>query len=146
MFHRILVPVDGSKGSRHALHAAAEIAKRFEAEVHLICVIEATTHYPPGVVMIDADKGREWAQGVLDKACARLREEGILRCEPHQAEGHPAEAVLEVARKYGADLIVMGTHGRRGFDRRVMGSVAEEVVRLSPVPVTTVHLDGGAST
>jgi len=145
MFHRILVPVDGSKGSRRALCAAAEFAKRFAAEVHLLCVIEATTHYPPGVVMVDADKGRAWAQGVLDHACARLREGGLDACARHAVEGHPAEAILRAVGEYGMDLIVMGTHGRRGFERRVMGSVAEEVVRLSPVPVTTVHLDGGTS-
>ncbi len=62
-----------------------------------------------------------------------------MRCETLVTSGDPAEQVLETARDLDADLIVMGTHGRKGLSHLVLGSVAERVVRESPIPVLTAH-------
>jgi nucleotide-binding universal stress UspA family protein len=70
---------------------------------------------------------------------ARERIPAAVRCETLVISGDPAERVLETARGLNADLIVMGTHGRKGLGHLVLGSVAERVVRESPIPVLTTH-------
>ena len=75
---------------------------------------------------------------------ARKRIPGTVRYETLVVNGWPGEAVLKAARDLDADLIVMGTHGRTGLSHLVLGSVAERVVRESPVPVLTAHAKTGA--
>lgn len=145
MFQNVLVPVDGSKGSSKALHLTAEIAKKFGAKVFLLFAVEPPGMlYPPGLSYVDLmENTTKWGREIVGEAAERLQEEGLTQVEQHVREGHPAQVILEAAQEWAIDLIVMGTHGRRGLDRMLLGSVAEEVVRLSQVPVLTVRLRNG---
>jgi nucleotide-binding universal stress UspA family protein len=81
------------------------------------------------------------AQEALDSALSSARAR-YPRCEGLLQAGAPYERILAVAKESGVDLIAMGTHGRRGVSRFMLGSVAERIVRMSPVPVLTVALPG----
>lgn len=145
MFKKILVPVDGSEGSDKALRTAAEIAQRFKAKVYLLFVAEPPGMlYPPGLSYVDLmENTLKWGKEIAAQATERLRQAGIGQTESHVREGHPAQAILDSVAEWAIDLVVMGTHGRRGLDRVLLGSVAEEVVRRCPVPVITVRLRNG---
>ena len=97
--------------------------------------------FPDGVLLPNAEIASRivtWAQSELD-ACVAKRSESSVSITPILRQGdHPRE-VLSVAEEVVADLIVMGTHGRRGLSRALIGSTTESVVRTSPVPVMTVH-------
>ena len=142
MFRKILVPMDGSEGGEAALRAAAETARKFKAEADVLFVVE-TVYLPPEIAYAGLREGNlKWGRKVTQKAARFLAQAGIpqARVRAHVLEGHPADVILETAKKLKSDLIVMGTHGRRGLDRLLLGSVAERVLRLSPVPVMTVRI------
>lgn len=140
MFQRILVPTDFSRSADRALtlarnaFPAAKIKLVHVLDVRAMAVPDLTTG---GVapVMPTAGLQREIGQGDLDRL-TRVAQEGE---EYELVSGEPVQSILEVARTSGADLIVMGTHGREGIERFFLGSVAERVVRESPVPVLTVR-------
>ena len=141
MTKRLLVPVDGAEGGEAVLAAAADLALRFDAAVHALYVVESPARfYAPGAAFDEllADT-RDWGGEVLVQAAAALKARGVNRVETHLEEGHPAQVILERAKAWQVDLIVMGTHGRRGLNRLLLGSIAEEVVRCSPIPVLTVR-------
>lgn len=136
-FKHILVPTDFSDPSERALSMAAELARAFDAKLSLLHVWSIpNTGYAEALAWpIDAMEAA--AKRALDDALAstvRLyaKTDAILR------EGNEWKQVLDVVDELGIDLVVMGTHGRRGLPRLVLGSVAEKVVRLCPVPVLTV--------
>lgn len=141
MYKHILCPVDGSEGSGKALHEAAKLATQFDAKIFLLHVRE-----PPTAVdyMAYADPDPtaqiEFGQKVLEESSQQLKEKGVEQVEMVMQEGQPAHLILNYVEDVDIDLIVMGTHGRRGLDHMLMGSVAEKVVRLSPVPVMTLQL------
>jgi nucleotide-binding universal stress UspA family protein len=153
MYPRILVPVDGSPTSQRGLGEAIALAKQLQSSLVLLHVIE----YTP--VMIEIATSTTWeniANGLRDAGRKVLE----TAHEQAQSQGVDAEAVLEdlaamrvadaivdAATAHRCGLIVIGTHGRRGVGRLLMGSDAELVVRLSPVPVLMVRLPdvvGGA--
>ena len=141
MYRKILVPLDGSPGSEKALHEAAELAEQFAAKVFLLHVREPLTAVEYlGYSDPDPKAQIEFGQEVLAQGLQQLKEEGLEEMETVFQEGQPAHTILQYAEQLEVDLIVMGTHGRRGLDHVLMGSVAEKVVRLSPVPVLTVAL------
>ena len=114
MYRRILVPTDGSAGSRAALAEAVELADRFDATVHSLYVADTSAAHAE--------------TGYID----------IVESFERIGEETTAEAV-DYADEAGADLVVMGTHGRTGLDRYLLGSVTEKVVRTADVPVLTVR-------
>lgn len=132
---RILVPIDGSTTSDKALAAALELARETGASVRLFHFLELT--YATG---LDFDGQarlllREAGEQILAKALAGARSAGVpaesrLRDQPAERLG---EAVADAAREWNADLIVVGTHGRHGVGRVLLGSGAEQIVRLAPV-------------
>lgn len=140
---KILCPVDFSPGAREALARAEDLAKRFSAEIYLLHAYENPVYVLPmsGYVgptaeilggirtQLDQEMGRWKAE--VEKAGVRVRADVV--------EGAAYRAVVDVARDYQPDLIVMGTHGRTGFSHALIGSVAERVVRLAPCPVMTVR-------
>jgi len=139
---QILVPVDFSPYSEHALDYALTLARQLEATVHLVNVVGIPMTGAPEIGMAFTatllDQMTVDNQGALDKLAASRRSvaklgKAIVRL------GDPRDAILQTAEELGADLIVMGTHGRRGISRALLGSVAEMVVRTSPVPVLTVR-------
>ncbi len=136
---KILVPTDFSSCSEAATKAALVLARRFEAELTLLHVVEMTagaeeTFYPP-VDLVGAVESE--ALDALNQACRRI--EGTVTVHTAIRRGSPWVQVLETAEVLGADLIVMGTHGRTGFFRALIGSTTEKVVRTSKVAVLTVH-------
>jgi len=148
MYRTILVPTDGSDGAAAALDHALDLADRYDATIHALNVVgdanflsygdEAATGYDTQAVREGlAERGEELVETVRERAADR----GV-DCVAAVCSGGPAhEEIVEYAESEGIDLVVMGTHGRRGFDRILMGSVAEKVVRLSPVPVMTVRYE-----
>ena len=147
MYEKILVPVDGSDPAAGGLAEAIKIAKSFGGRIRLVHVvnefiIDAT--YGPGAYTNDILKSlRDIGAGILKDAEALVRKAGVA-AESVLLEsigGPAAEPIAEQARQWPADLIVMGTHGRRGFARLALGSDAEEVVRIMPVPVLLVRAE-----
>lgn len=146
MSTRILVPVDGSPTSNRGLAEALSIAKSRKARLCLLHVVDNTviTKAPElGGFYSDQllDMMRESGKKVLEKSLAAARKAGV-RAEGILIESltRPvADSIVAQARKWRATLIVIGTHGRRGLSRLLMGSDAESVVRASPVPVLLVR-------
>jgi nucleotide-binding universal stress UspA family protein len=127
-----------------ALRRAIDLARPFKATLTLVHVIDFPGYVYSAVPFADVDLFAQFesaARAQLDEAFRRVSLEypharAVMR--PHGGRGVPAEILLAIA-SVGADLVVMGTHGRHGIARALLGSVAEKVVRLSPVPVLTVH-------
>jgi len=143
--NRILFPTDFSAVAEDAFSHAAHLAMRYDAEVYVFNVVtpqEAHEMNPMEYLPLEEVEGRPGmfympAEGVDVKTPAE--EEGRVRVTYGQIESvSPAHAIIEQAKSDDVDLIVMGTHGRRGFDRLLSGSVSEEVVREAPCPVFTV--------
>ena len=132
----ILHPTDFSERSDCAFHLACSLARDHGARVIVLHV------FPPPVVHGEVVARRQ-PDGYEDRLWADLRRirppDPKVAVEHRLLEGEPAKAILHAARDGGCDLIVMGTHGRTGLRRVLMGSVAEEVVRLAPCPVLTVN-------
>jgi len=133
----ILFPTDGSTCAEYAHAHAAFLAEQSDAELHILRVVETSglddlAHL---VDITEADILEQLHVPVPSRAEAP-GDERIHRAK--RTHGSAAEGVLAYADEQDTDLVVMGTHGRRGVDRLLMGSVAEEVVRLSDCPVLTV--------
>src|SRR6267142_7290901 len=145
-YKRILVPVDGSPTSDLGLREAIDFAKAQKARLQLVHVVDVHNSLLAGAQggaymadLIEALKQR--GRRILEKAAELARKAG-LACDTVLLEtltGPAAEPILRQAKKARVDLIVMGTHGRRGLRRLVMGSDAEHIVRNAPVPVMLVR-------
>jgi nucleotide-binding universal stress UspA family protein len=138
-FKHILVPTDFSPAADDALDLALSLATPFASKVTLLHAYEnpvATYGYAEMMSWPIADMA-DAAQKELDKALAKVKER-YPTATAILAHGAPWEKILETAKNLDCDLVVMGTHGRRGLARVAFGSVAEKIVRLSPVPVLTV--------
>lgn len=136
----ILVPTDFSEHADQALEYAAALAAQIDAKIHLVHAITVPLNgvrevsYGSAVIESTAKE----VQAGLDKLAARFRER--VSMAPVRVEvGDAREVIDQVAEKIGAELIVMGTHGRRGVKRMLLGSVAESVVRSAPCPVLTIR-------
>jgi nucleotide-binding universal stress UspA family protein len=142
----ILVPTDYNATSEAALAYAINLASLVGATVHVLHAYEIPVYGAPDTAFVASPETmqaiKNAAQKGLDAAIARFQPRGVP-LEGHLAEGRAWEAILETSARVGADLIVIGTHGRRGIARALLGSVAEKVVRTSKVPVLTVHDDAG---
>jgi universal stress protein A len=136
---RILVPVDFSETSAAALRYGVELARGFKARLHLLHVPEhpgeaAEAEYPIGLFETMQNAAHDRLRHLLTDADANeLRPQCSMRL------GTAPEEIVDYAQEHDIDLIVMGTHGRTGLARVLLGSVAETVVRTAPCPVLTVH-------
>ena len=143
----ILVATDFNPPSQAAVAYAVSLAQKLGAKVHVVHAFELPlVGFPDGVLTVTAEMaGRilDAAQTALNKIVAEYEKQGV-KLETSLEQADPREGVLQAAKKFGADLIVMGTHGRRGIARALIGSVTEAVVRTSPVPVLTVHQESPA--
>jgi len=146
IYSRILVPYDGSPSSRQGLAEAIRVAKPFGSTIRIVHVIDEPRHID-GYVTYGAYADyilphlREHAKRLVANAGRNVTDAG-LRVESGIADIpglRACDVVLREAADWGADLIVMGTHGRRGLDRLLLGSDAEQVLRGSPVPVLLVR-------
>lgn len=142
MYKRILVPVDGSETSGKALAAAIDLARTSGGQVHLVhCVDELAYVSAYDYVGALINLVRENGAKVLAEAAETCRAAGVDAVStfldaPGQRLG---DSVAQQAKQWKADLIVVGTHGRRGVDRLVMGSGAEQIIRMSPAPVLVIR-------
>jgi nucleotide-binding universal stress UspA family protein len=145
MFHRILVPIDGSDAARQGLKEALRLAPPWGSTLRLLHVTCALPFAREMANPADLEGYRhsleKRAQHLLGDSGALARKAGlIVETAVRELEhGTPASAIVAEAACSASDLIVMGTHGRSGLARAVAGSNAEEVVRRSPVPVLVVH-------
>ena len=138
-YEKIMVATDGSKAVRKAIDAAIELARLSGAKLYAVYVIVPAGYSPRD---FGWEKSlREFLQDEGDKAVAFVEDAGKtagIKVEPVTLEGHPAEKILEFAEQEDIDLIVMGTLGKTGLERFLLGSVAENVVRHSKIPVLVV--------
>ncbi len=139
---KILCSVDFSDCSGHALQYALDFAREFEAKLILLHVVEipfVPSYAMAGVpdLSLPVDQLEAGARERLDQLVRECREEHA-DVEGSVRTGTAFVEIIDAAREAGADLIVMGTHGRTGLRQLLIGSVAEKVVRKSPCPVLTV--------
>ena len=141
-FHKILVPVDGSSTSSQALDYALQLARDNHSQVRAMHAIDELGYLSgyeySGELMATARKN---ATEGLQKAVVAAQAQGVpldthLIDQPGQRLG---QSVADEAARWGADLVVVGTHGRRGVGRVLLGSGAEQIVRMAPVAVLTVR-------
>jgi universal stress protein A len=133
-FKKILCPVDFDPNSLLALRLASELAQERKATLYLLHVVAI----PPGPEMALPFGKIETAARTKLERLARQKVSGKARYQVEIMIGDPGVEVLQAAKRSGANLIVMATHGRRGLRRLVLGSVAEHVVREASCPVLTV--------
>jgi nucleotide-binding universal stress UspA family protein len=150
MYQRILVPVDGSPTSIRGLDEAIRLGKLTGARLLLVHGVDQLS-FATGFEIYTGDVAgmlRESGQQVLAEARARVEAAGVP-VETYLSEAfgqRVCELVLEQARAFQAELIVLGTHGRRGVGRLLLGSDAEQIVRIAPVPVLLVRGIGETAT
>lgn len=144
LYHRILHPTDFSRASRPAFDRAVALAKQDRAELLLVHVMVPPAPFvgdgyvsPKTYEDLEA-AARRSAESHMKAALARAKKAGV-RATALLVEGMPFDQIVRIAKSKRADLIVIGTHGRTGFSRFFLGSVAERVVQLAPCPVLTVR-------
>jgi nucleotide-binding universal stress UspA family protein len=142
MFKNLVVALDGSACSARALELALALAKAEGSNLAVCSVAEPLPVYPPAAPSLMAEQAlaevRGHAQEVVDDAVSKAGAAGITT-EGRVLIGDPVYEIVGYSAKKAADGIVMGTHGRSGLKRLFMGSVAEGILRCSPVPVLTVR-------
>lgn len=151
MYSLILVPVDGSAASTQGLNEAIELARSLKARIRLAHVVEPWVMVTPEMIAGTAHQVAETIRSVgsalLEEHANKVKKAGVeVDAELIESLGHSAgECIVKNARDVKADLIVCGTHGRRGIRRLLMGSDAEHIVRRAPVPVLLVRNQDAAA-
>lgn len=146
-YKKIILAIDDSEISKLALQEIIRFTKGDKVNLRLIHVIDASLIYQGGPgfdylsVIADCEKK---GQAILDQAEQLLRQKTLLNIDQRLIEllpfqGRIAEAIVEEAKEWHADLLVLGTHGRRGFSRLFLGSVAENIIRIATTPVLMIH-------
>ena len=143
MFYRIVVATDFSDCAKEAWELAMRIAEGPGSELILAHVLTEVPLYGEGVLNIETARQiregtRKWAESALEDWVGKARATG-LNVRPALRPGVAYEEIVALARDERADLIVIGTHGRGGISRTLLGSVADRVVRFAPCPVLTVR-------
>ena len=138
MYDAILVPTDGSPAAERAIDHAIEFATTFDATVHALYVVDVALYssLEAGVDAVIEALEREGEEAVAEIG-TRCAEAGV-DSESAVLVGTVHRAIHDYVDEHDIDLVVMGTHGRRGVERFLLGSVTERTVRTSPVPVLTV--------
>ncbi|WP_224338134.1 universal stress protein [Haloprofundus halobius] len=145
MFDRILIPTDGSDPTKPAVDMALNLAAAHDATLHVLYIVDQPT-FVSGMGegfsglddLLDAleERGQQATKAVVEQA--RKRD---IETTTAVRRGNPHDDILIYAEDNDIDVIVMGTHGRTGVERALLGSVTENVVRHSEIPVLTVHRD-----
>lgn len=153
MWKRILVPHDFSQCAKRALEVSASLAQQSNAELTLLHVSPLPPNLPHDAKVIGADGSLASVDELLTRGACRdlaslaepLEARGLsVRTFARATEsGSPAAAILRIAKEIDADVIVLGTHGRTGLARLLLGSVAEKVIRGAAIPVVTVRSHDG---
>jgi nucleotide-binding universal stress UspA family protein len=143
LFYRIVVPTDFSTCAEEAWGLAQRLAAAFGSELVLVHVLVEAPLFEEGPFSMDRTRhvyegARRWAEESLEEWAGKARGKG-LEVRPVLRTGVPYREVVAVATDELADLVLMGTHGRGGINRALLGSVADRVIRLAPCPVLTVR-------
>lgn len=151
MYNRVLVPIDGSETSRRALREAVRIGQcQQAAEIRVLHVLDTISYVPqtepaPSYVKEIYAQARKYGQELLEQARQEVERAGLHAetrlVELRRASDRVPQVIADEAKNMPADLLVMGTHGRRGLNHLLLGSVAEGVMRLTPCPVLLVRND-----
>ena len=140
MYDQILIPTDGRSGMDRVVEYGLGLAERCEAIVHVLYVVDETAY--SSIPSDTLERIREGLEGDGQTATKEIAEKAInrgLKVHREVRWGDPPIAIIAYALENEIDLIVMGTRGKTGFERYLLGSVAEKVVRVSPIPVLSVH-------
>lgn len=151
MYERILIPTDGSDVAEAAVEQAIDLAEKYGAEIHALYVADTdAVAYGLGTEQVDRIRQgnfsqmtelREEAEEATGHVAALAAEHGLDVVE-HHAGGQPHRMIGEYADDHGIDLIVMGSHGRAGVRRALLGSVTERTLRSTHVPTLVVDYQG----
>lgn len=140
-YKNILVPTDFSESADQAVHTAAEMARRFKAELHILHVMAPHVHYveTPEMMLPPLEDFTEEVRASNNEKLKALAKEAGAKLQVHtyleESAEHAAGVICAFARRLPADLIVIGSHGHTGLLHVLLGSTAERVVRESPCPV-----------
>ncbi|WP_137283810.1 universal stress protein [Halorussus salinisoli] len=138
-YENVLVPTDGSETANAAADRAVDLAAAVDATLHAVSVVDdASLGFDVRSVSVN-DEFEAVAEEAIADVAASADDAGVERVEKHVLRGRVHQAILDYVEDNDADLIVMGTRGRGGTDRILLGSVTERIVRTSPVPVLTVR-------
>ncbi|WP_126664301.1 universal stress protein [Haloterrigena salifodinae] len=139
-YRRVLAPTDGSDCARDALEVGVDVASATGAALHLLTVVDVVSVGVDVRSELKTAMLEEVADEILDEASSVAETNGVEPAAETVAYGPSvAEAIRSYVEEQDIDLVVVGTHGRTGFDRYVLGSVTESLVRTAPVPVLTVR-------
>lgn len=145
-YRNVLVPTDGSTPANAALTLGIDVADTASAALHLLSVVDVRSLGIDVRADIQTAALEESAEEVLDAAADRAREAGVAPAATAvEFGGSVPRTIRTYVADHDVDLVVVGTHGRTGFDRYVLGSVTEQLVRTAPVPVLTVRGEAEAS-
>lgn len=143
MYDSVLVPTDGSDVAARGVAHALDFADQYDATVHVLSVVPTegtTTVVSPGATGSLRTAYETESERTAADAAADARARG-LDVETAVETGRPHRAIVDYARKHDVDVVVMGTHGRRGVARVLVGSTTEQVIRRCDAPVLTVRAD-----
>lgn len=141
--HKIIVPIDFLQYTSQLVEYALYIAKKFNATLSFIHVVENTSFYgeydfpPPSAVLFSTELVKQ-----AEEKMQQLVEENrnvFPRCEGKVDRGDIVDSIIGYAKDKGGDLIIIGTHGRKGFEKMWLGSVAERVIKRAPCPTVTCN-------
>ncbi|WP_135806557.1 universal stress protein [Halorussus marinus] len=139
MYERILIPTDGSDAVDPAVERAIDLASTYDAELHAVNVVNlaslSTEIHTPAVIESFEEQGEVAVEAIAERAA----DAGVEDVATEVIHGTPHRTILDYADDHDVDMIVMGTHGRSGLNRYLLGSVTEKVVRTADVPVLTVR-------
>ena len=151
MYNRILVPIDGSETSLRALREAIRVGQcQQQAQLRLLYVIDTISYFPqtstpPSYIKEVFSQAQGYGKELLEEARKEVERAGLQMdvrlIELKRATDRIPQVIANEAKAMPAELIVMGTHGRRGLNHLLLGSVAEGVMRLTPCPVLLVRSD-----
>lgn len=139
MHDHVLLPTDGSENAERAVEQAVDLASSYDATLHLLYVVDVKHMTSDAAETLMGDQLEHAGQAAVDAIAERAERSG-LTVNSTVAPGTPAQGILNYVADNDIDIIVMGTRGRTGLDRLLVGSVTEKVVRLSDVPVLTVPM------
>ena len=142
-FKKILFPVDLSESSEKILPYVQAVAKKFEAKIHILFAARVFEYFSS--IYVPVPSINKFEKEIIDGAEKKLYEfiDKYFKEYPGTknvvVSGDASEEIINYVESQGIDLIIMGTHGRKGMDKIIFGSVAERVVKTSPVPVMVVN-------
>jgi nucleotide-binding universal stress UspA family protein len=139
MYSEILVPTDGSPAADAAIDHAIDLARQYDARLHTLYVVDGaaySTLEAGAEIVVEAleSEGKEATERIAEAAA-----DAGVECTTTVTTGTAYRAIRDYVDEHAIDMIVMGTHGRKGLDRYLLGSVTERVVRTAAVPVLTVR-------